>query len=935
MFWRKKRAGEIDAPSPQEQARVPAVLLDIALKAMAADPAARYASAEALLGDLQAYQRGQAVTAHREGLLEFAGRLWRSHGRRWSAMAAVVAIIAVLVGMLYGERVKEIARWGRPILVDEFEGQTFGSQWLQIDGGFHVEHGRLVSQQGSNHILLDHRLSGPTAIEYDAEITPGSHLGDLSLIWCSDRSLDARGKTTVTEAIRCQIGAFDGAYSAIEEGGTPVAFSTFRPVFGRIYHVRDEFVGDRVSMSIDGRQQCSWRSQFPLDDGYAELYATYAHHAFSHVRVFSQGIAQKVSATAIGDALVEMRRYEDAAQAYARVAVSFADTELGREARFREGVCRWRLSQWQEAFAAWASLKGTPQEGYVALYALKRAFASKRFDDVVAGLERLCVGASPELLHEIALAWGEEAEAMCRSGDVAHIKQFLSMHDRCFADQAEVDGQCADCLLKLGLNDDVLSRFAYQDHHCVLALGAQQRWPDIVSRYPDQLWDYNIALLNTAQDDRIECDLDPPAKRQMLLRTCRFEELMKQPDSEEEQSYALLYQGRFDDLERGHRPYYFRDDALALTGHVDLVSDESYRLLLSDQAAAAQRLTVRHCERWEEAQMRIGLEDLIASGDSSRLDQVQQVEGLVGGDLVERLAFDRTLLRPFLKGLKSGWGAFDTAIALTIRDDRYLFQQQMWYAASWLRGDLDDQSFLKQPHRLFAPAHLALITGMRAERAGRTAAALAAYVALQAMPSWQRDFELDPTLIRFVAWRCERPPPRIEGCAATRWWRKSDPPAGGSDPFDRHQVAAEYRAGAAGRLADAHGPVLGLGAGLGTRVADFCAGEADHRFVIRLAAEEIGACAADGGAVEQQPSFGRARLWVLGGQAMLVQGLEADPGHRFRRRRCRIRPETGAPASAGTGERCWVAWSGLGCGVGRQEISAPDWAPTRLSWSFY
>ena len=205
----------------------------------------------------------------------------------------------------------------------------------------------------------------------------------------------------------------------IEASGTLVAFSAFeaglRP---HTYHVRDEIVGDRISMSIDGQQLCSWRSQFPSTAGYVELFATYAHHSFSHVRVFSQGIAQKVAATAIGDSLVELRRYDDAAQAYARVAVIRGHRAWTRGALPRGRLPLATVTNGEEAFAAWASLKDTPQEGFVKLYAIKRDFASKRYDDVVAGLERLGQAASPELLHEIALAWGEKqaryAKQECR-----------------------------------------------------------------------------------------------------------------------------------------------------------------------------------------------------------------------------------------------------------------------------------------------------------------------------------------------------------------------------------------------------------------------------------------------------------------------------------------------------------------------------------------
>jgi hypothetical protein len=756
-FWRKKRAGAIDAPTAPERARVPAVLLDIALKAMAADPAARYASAEALVGDLQAYQRGLAVTAHREGAIECAVRLWRAHGRRWSAIAAVVAVILVLAGMLYGERLKEIARWGRPILVDDFVGPVLSPQWQVIDGGFRVDGGRLVSTDShESRILLDRRLSGPTAIEYDAEILPGSHRGDISLTWWRDRALVAKKRgPAVSEAVGFQIGAFDGAFSAIRDGNQTVAFSDFKPQVGRSYHIRDEIIGDRVSMSVDGRELCSWRSQFPLDDGYLVFYFVYQEHACSRLRVYSQGVAQKIPATAIGDALVELRRYDDAAQAYARVAASFGDSELGREARFREGLCRWRLAQWDAAFAAWAPLSGTPQQGFVTLYQLKRDFTDQRYDAVCAGLERLCADAAPELRSEIALTWGEDAEELCRFRDLNHVQQYLAMHDRCLVDQTEVDGQCADCLLSLDRDDEVLSRFPHQEYYCSSALQHLQRFPDIIARFPDQVWIYNLALLRTAQDERIEKELDPYAWDEALFRTCRFDELMKRTGCHEEICYALLAQGKLDELDRSDPPVYVKNQELALTGRVDQVTDATMRLIQSDQAEAAIKKCSPHTELYGQAQMRIALDAYIASGDATGMEAVEQDCGRDDGDFTERIASYRNLLVPFLKARAGGWASFDAALAQEIRDDRYLFQQQIWYAASWLTGAIDDRAFLAQPHRLYVQARLALISGLRAERAGNTPAALAAYRAWQAMPAWQRDCELDPVWNRFVTWRCE------------------------------------------------------------------------------------------------------------------------------------------------------------------------------------
>ena len=92
--WKKRIAGDIDA---------------IVLRATAAEPAARYAAAEALAGDLRRHRAMVPVTARAPTLTYRAGRLLR---RRWPLFAAGVAVallIAAFTWRVAAERDRALA----------------------------------------------------------------------------------------------------------------------------------------------------------------------------------------------------------------------------------------------------------------------------------------------------------------------------------------------------------------------------------------------------------------------------------------------------------------------------------------------------------------------------------------------------------------------------------------------------------------------------------------------------------------------------------------------------------------------------------------------------------------------------------------------------------------------------------------------------------
>ena len=185
-FWAKKRRGEIDPLTDRERRAVPAALLDIALKAMAADPAGRYASVEELAADLKRYQARQRVLAHRESALETAGRLYRKHQRVILTASSLLAVVAGVSSLLFREKIKEMMTWTL-YHAEDFSKLTTARlggdwrmyrsrNWWNVDtvtadsGSWTVQNGALVGKSvwGFENLTFNREIPGDIRVEWEA-----------------------------------------------------------------------------------------------------------------------------------------------------------------------------------------------------------------------------------------------------------------------------------------------------------------------------------------------------------------------------------------------------------------------------------------------------------------------------------------------------------------------------------------------------------------------------------------------------------------------------------------------------------------------------------------------------------------------------------------------------------------------------------------------
>jgi hypothetical protein len=763
-FWERKRLGELDPPTVEERRRVPAALLAIALKALAPRPEERYQDAEEIVRDLDHFQAGLAVSAYAEPRL---ARLLRWHRRHWRGLwltLAVASIIVALGALLYGERIKELAHWGSPILVEDFD-QGWESRWIAYRGGVERRGDGVVTTSPNETLLMcERQFSGPIAVEYEAEFT-GKRIGDISLEWWRpdyDRVQAARGTARLKGACCLLVGAWDGTACQIETDDDVVSFAYFTPERGHRYRIRGEIEGDRVTLLVDGRRVCDYRTTLPSSGGYFALRGYFPGQAFSHVRVYARGVPERLPATAVADWLVDQGRLDQAATEYQRVADDHPGGAVGDEATFRRGLCDFWQGRTEQAIADWRPLRAQRVWDERVRLRLLDQLRADGSPDLLPEMERLYREGSAEIRHGLALQWTRYVAPLWVGVDRARKSQrearerivpYLELHDRLFADDPITDKVAAHALIATGRQNEVLRRYPRLRYECVLALLALGR-PDRIQReYPDQIDWHHAVLLSTGRFDELDrAEGDPWA----LFKQARFDEIPKRfPEARNSYAAGLIVEGRMDEA-LAAAP---KDEGIAarvktMTGHADEVA--AVDLNVQRQTAMALRHGEEALEicgpddpvrRWPRALL--GLQAWI-QGDRARAEDL-----LAAGDWPEGYQEWEyvALLGPFLHGLDGDWSGLDASCRTLETEFKDMEDQRESHFARFLLGEIDQRGFREQPYRVFMEARLRRARGMRAERLGHREEALAAYRAYLATPLWERSDRVDPVWDLFVEWR--------------------------------------------------------------------------------------------------------------------------------------------------------------------------------------
>jgi hypothetical protein len=791
-FWRKKRAGVIDPIDTALHRQIPSPLIDIMLKALAAKASQRYQSIDEFLTDLKNFQAGLAVSAHRDTLIERVARWHAVHARVIWASLLLAAVITSLCMVIYGEMLKGLASWGRPIMVENFD-ENWQDRWDQIEGKWTVDDNRVVltADGGDSGVLLfERKIWGDTAIEFDGIIAPDTLPCDLSLFWYHDVPLAKdrnhyrkqslfQGDETFSDendrknllcfsenSYQACIGAKDGTCSIIEVAGQSVSFNYFRPQVGVRYHIRVEIEDATITSYVDGVQICRYVDENNITGGYFALYGWYAGKTFENVRIYNRGVAQKVSATAVPDDYFRSGDFGEAAKRYAQIAASNPGSQIGNEAAYKQGVCMVQLGRTEEAETLWRPLKGTTWNYAARMYRLEQRFIADEHETVLAELEDLYATATPEIRLRVPIRWMDFANRLVlraeREGLRDTLQKYLDLHDRLFPTDISTDGACADMLIMQGRFEEVLRRYPNHIVACCRSLGYLGRDRDILDRYPDQPGQRMNAYLRMAAWDELIKEMPDAAghpaykyARDLVMKDSTLSpsdifgdakiygwSLMNALGRSEqvvsignpiEQARALSFLGRFNELTYIGQ----QDDIVALMAR--RMARRALDLHGNDFSFA---MWPRHL---------LGLHEFQRGDHAAAFRYFEMPADYEFHQQQFHLA--HYVVVPFLRELDGDHGALERACDVFDRSRRYIYEQRPWYNAQFILGRVDDETFLDQPHCIYANADRELLSGIKLERAGKPDEALAHYRGFFAIPNYRRGWAPDPVIDDFVTWR--------------------------------------------------------------------------------------------------------------------------------------------------------------------------------------
>ncbi|MBA3683741.1 MAG: protein kinase [Planctomycetes bacterium] len=759
-FWRAKRAGAIDPPTAEERQRVPARLGAIALRAIDADPARRYASVVDLAADLRAYLAGLSVSAYVDPWIVRASAWLRRHAKAIATMATIVALLAAIVAMIWRDRLQEIARWGSPTFVENPSG-GWRDRWVTANGSFEEQAGALVSRGMSDSTMfLRQRMVGEIAVEFTGRML-GSSPCDLSLVYTTDLRLDERGVPRPDSMWQFKFGAFDATTTQIL-GPNSELLSSARtvPVPDQDYRVRMELCQDRVALLVDGVVVCSATPPILPTAGHIGLYAYYPGKSFRDIRIFAKGLPARPRATVVGDVLFTQGRFADAIEQFERVLDTHAGSDLGDEAAYKRALCLRRLGRHQEAAAARLSLAGTAWETMVIFEEVDELIDQDRPREALALVRSLARHPEGNVRQRAALAWSSlVSRHLAGTKDEALLEAAFATQQECFPDDEAARGSAAVILAQLGRFEELLERFP-DSHQSAWELRRQGRYDEGLERFP-RFSSYVAEVLidsGRAPEAYLRFRDNAALAAMALTEMGRPEEALAICPDGPKTDLPRLQLGRLADVAATTTSGEMRDRARIFSGYAGAVALEPDAPLLADAMIVldrveevAGRFPASRGAGYQAAQI-LALRTFIAGEHAAGIAAFSAA--CEGQSLTEYWSgTPQHILGPFLRRCSGDAQAWSQALDRAKRTLRHRFQGRVWHAAAYLSGDIDARAFLAQPNACYAAADLLLWRAMAAEIAGDAGSACAAYRAWLDTPEHQRGFEIDRLWPTFAQWR--------------------------------------------------------------------------------------------------------------------------------------------------------------------------------------
>lgn len=754
---------------PEERRRLPAPVEAVIRRALASDPGGGYRSVAQLAEDLTRCLDGLLPAAYVPGPLARLGARLRHRRRPLLAAAGVAAAVLAAAWLMWGERLRDWAAW-RTLAYEDFADAGWKQRWVEPPserGMFAARDGRLVSIADRDAFLIfRQRLTTPAAIEYSGEMLPGSQPCDLSVQWSEASGVagDPARFEREGRSYMIQAGAFGNSFCAIyrNPGRRLMGHANLQLEPGRRYRFRVELDGSRIALAIDGRTVVQATDDFPTRSGFVSLYGFYPGKAFDDVRVLQREPANPPTALDVGDAAFVARRYEAAADHYARVAEAApGGGGAAQDALYRKGLAEWHLGLGQRAAATWAGVDDPRLAGRIARVRLESLFNADQRAPHASWLEeryRDQPGRREELREDWRQIILQQLDAPQRN--LVAIDYLLDLRQRLFPEDESCRYVAAATLLGLRRFEEVLRSFPEQRNPCARAMLALGRTRELL----ETPWAGNDERIHAlSMRGEFERVLDSPGlmpswRVRTLIRLRRFDEALHADPS----GYpTLLHQGRADELlQRPGLRGPGANEALIACGRLQEAAGDGLPQAPGSGSSATAMLLLGQVDLAERlgGQPRPAIRFMLAAehGDDRAYAELHDRVALPPDLGAGVNWFAPVAMRPFVDVLHGDAQALEQQLRPLLPLLDGVFARSAWFVARALLGDAPVDSVADMPSRYDAPAWRLVAAGMRAELLRRDGEARAAYAAFAALPMHQRlllGHQPDPDLEWFVAWR--------------------------------------------------------------------------------------------------------------------------------------------------------------------------------------
>ncbi len=793
-FVAKRCRGEMDPLTPADRDAAPEPLIAIAMKAMAPNAADRYPDLPGMIRDLESYQAGLSVSAHRDSTMVAARRWYRRHVAAFWFGTVALAMLTALVVVVLVEDAKRRSAWrlvysssGKDAveMSKAWVGQTM--PWASVKPGpaplddttffAYGQEGTVIRSTPAafTDLSFSHPFQGGARVEWDATLL--NRRMDLNCFISAGNRLDGYtfhvggfGDPTSVTLTR----ASEGAY---QRAKLPAPLR-----IGVRYHFVMEREEHHVSLSIDGASLIDAYDRdtidAPIGTGFGFDTCSGGEVAISSIRISSRPVPQLVPASAIADRLFRMRLYVDARTQYAEIHDTYRGSTMASDALFRMALCDLRGGNEAAGIAGMERFeRDYPSHYLVPQSWYERARVLRLHGDVASAeaieasikerrghpaLRRMFFDATERYAVDLA------PQPILKVGDapypvdivprlISHYDALKELSGLSGAPMDNVSVNYGRLLTYLGANDVVLERIE-NDYACADALNAQGRYDEVLRLYPHLVGARSVALMDSGRAEELckDPDMDGYALCQTLyelgriddapehlrhffewqLRAGRWEEILASPpDDPQAVDRALLKLGRPAEILAHPATERMTCEALVALGRYEELLDHPSEYYYP-WITALHRYADGH-----KAEARALIKVLIDQRVSDHDDWV---------------FFARWILPSFLDAL-DGVPGIRERLKEIATEQRLTCGQRPAYYALFLAGAMNDEAFQAQPFKRRMRANLLLVQAMRAEMDGDRAAAHVHYREIVALPPHLHDDEGVPS--EFIAWRLRETAP--------------------------------------------------------------------------------------------------------------------------------------------------------------------------------